>query len=81
MHVPWRFGKVIIKSSQLPIPIDYKIYFKVSVGTRLTVLGGDLVWVPSLVIGSSQSSMVVLWGTMVDAPPSSLLDPKRVQLC
>ncbi len=50
----------------MPIPIDYKIYFKVSVGTKLTVLGGDLVWVPSLVIRSSQSYLVFMWGTMME---------------
>jgi hypothetical protein len=50
----------------LPIFIDYKIYFKVSVSTRLTVLNGDSVWVSSLVIGSSRNSLVVLWGTMVE---------------
>jgi hypothetical protein len=50
----------------LTIPIDYKIYFRVSAGTRSTILGGDLVWVPSLVIGSSRSSLVVMWGTMVE---------------
>jgi len=38
---------------KLPIPIDYKIYFRVSAGTRSTVLGGDSVWVPSLVIRHS----------------------------
>jgi hypothetical protein len=46
----------------LPIPIDYRIHFKVSAGTRSTVLGGDSVWVPGLVIGSSRRSLVVLWG-------------------
>jgi hypothetical protein len=51
---------------KLPIPIDYRIYFRVSAGTRLTVLGGDSVWVPGLVIGSSWSNLVVLWGTMVE---------------
>jgi hypothetical protein len=51
---------------RLPIPIDYKIYFKVNASTRSTVLGGDSVWVLSLVIGSSRSSLVVLWGTMVE---------------
>ncbi len=61
-RIPWKFGKVVTHI----IPIDYKIYFRVSVGMRLTVLGGDLVWVPSLVIGSSRSSLVVLWGTMVE---------------
>jgi hypothetical protein len=45
---------------RLPIPIDYKIYFRVSAGTRLTVLGGDSVWVPGLVIRSSRSNLVVL---------------------
>jgi hypothetical protein len=30
------------------------------------MLCGDSVWVPSLVIGSSQSNLVVLWGTMVE---------------
>jgi hypothetical protein len=30
----------------LLIPIDYKIYFRFSAGTRLTILGDDLVWVP-----------------------------------
>jgi hypothetical protein len=30
------------------------------------VLSGDLVLVPNLVIGSSRSSLVVLWGTMVE---------------
>jgi hypothetical protein len=28
---------------RLPIPIDYKIYFKVSVGMKSTVFGGDSV--------------------------------------
>jgi hypothetical protein len=45
---------------RLLIPIDYKIYFRVSANTRLTILGGDSVWVPSLVIGSSWSTLVVL---------------------
>jgi hypothetical protein len=49
----------------LHIPIDYKIYFKISASTRSTVFGGDLVWVPGLVIRSSRSSLVVMWGTMV----------------
>ncbi len=49
----------------LPIPIDYKIYFRVNVGTRSMVLGDDSVWVSGLVIGSSWSSLVVLRGTMV----------------
>jgi hypothetical protein len=35
-------------------------------GTRSTVLGGDSVWVLSLVIGSSRSNLVVLWATMVE---------------
>jgi hypothetical protein len=51
---------------KLLIPIDYKIYFKVSVGMKSTVLGGDSVWVHGLVIGSSRSNLVVLWGTMVE---------------
>jgi hypothetical protein len=51
---------------KLPIPIDYMIYFRVNAGTRSTVLGGDSVWVSGLVIGSSRSSLVVLWGTMVE---------------
>ncbi len=51
---------------RLPIPIDYRIYFRVNAGTRSTVLVGDLVWVPSLVIGSSRNSLVVFWGTMVE---------------
>jgi hypothetical protein len=38
---------------RLPIPIDYRIYFRVRAGTRSTILGGDLVWVLGLVIGSS----------------------------
>ncbi len=50
----------------MPIPIDYMIYFRVSAGTRSMVLSGDLVLVPNLVIGSSRSSLVVLWGTMVE---------------
>jgi hypothetical protein len=45
---------------RLLIPIDYKIYFRVSANTRLTILGGDSVWVPSLVIGSSWNTLVVL---------------------
>ncbi len=51
---------------RLPIPIYYRIYFRVNAGTRSTVLGGDSVWVSGLVIGSSRSSLVVLWGTMVE---------------
>ncbi len=51
---------------RLPIPIDYKMYFTVNAGTRSTVLGGDSIWVPGLVIGSSRNSLVVLWGTMVE---------------
>ncbi len=51
---------------RLPIPIDYKIYFKVNVGTRSMVLGGDSVWVPGLVIGSSRNKLVVMWRTMVE---------------
>jgi hypothetical protein len=51
---------------RLLIPIDYKIYFRVSANTRLMILGGDSVWVPSLVTGSSWSTLVVLWGTMVE---------------
>jgi len=51
---------------RLPIPIDYKIYFRVSVGTKLTILGGDSVWVLSLVIRSSQNNLVVMWGTMME---------------
>ncbi len=47
------------------MPIDYKIYFKVSAGMRSILLGGDSIWVLSLVIGSSRNSLVVLWGTMV----------------
>ncbi len=35
-------------------------------GTRLTILSGDSIWVLGLVIGSSRSSLVVLWGTMVE---------------
>ncbi len=35
-------------------------------GTRSTILGGDSIWVPSLVIGSSRSSLVVMWWTMVE---------------
>ncbi len=50
----------------MPIPIDYKIYFRVHVGMRSTVLGGDLVWVSSLVIKSSQNNLVVMWGTMME---------------
>ncbi len=30
------------------------------------VFGGDSIWVPSLVVRSSWSSLVVLWGTMVE---------------
>ncbi len=51
---------------RLLIPIDYMIYFRVNAGTRSMVLGDDSVWVPGLVIGSSWSSLVVLWGTMVE---------------
>ncbi len=50
----------------MPIPIDYKIYFRVKAGMRSRVFGGDLVWVPGLVIGSSLSSLVVSWGTMAE---------------
>ncbi len=35
-------------------------------GTRLTILGGDSIWVPGLVIRSSQSNLVVMWGAMVE---------------
>jgi hypothetical protein len=58
----------------LPIPIDYKIYSRVSAGMRSTVLGDDLVWVPSLVIRSSQNSLVVLWGTMVEMVELQVVD-------
>ncbi len=33
---------------------------------RSMVLGGDSIWVPGLVIRSSWSNLVVLWGTMVE---------------
>ncbi len=51
---------------RLLIPIYYKTYFRVSASTRSTILGGDSVWVPNLVIGSSRSNLVVLWGTMME---------------
>jgi hypothetical protein len=51
---------------RLLIPIDYRIYFRVNAGTRSMVRGSDSVWVSGLVIGSSRSSLVVLWGTMVE---------------
>jgi hypothetical protein len=51
---------------RMHIPIDYMIYFRVSVGTRSTVLDGDLVWVLGWVIGSSRSNLVVMWGTMIE---------------
>ncbi len=35
-------------------------------GTRSMVLSGDSIWVLGLVIRSSQSDLVVLWGTMVE---------------
>jgi hypothetical protein len=50
----------------LPISIDYMIYFKVGAGMRSTLFGGDLVWVLGLVIRSSRSCLVVMWGTMVE---------------
>ncbi len=59
---------------RLLIPIDYEIYFRVSAGTRSTILGGDSIWVPSLVIGSSQSNLVVLWGIMVEMVELHVVD-------
>ncbi len=50
----------------MPISIDYMIYFRVGAGMKSTVFGGDLVWVLGLVIGSSRSGLVVMWGTMVE---------------
>jgi hypothetical protein len=58
---------------RLLIPIDYKIYFRVSASVRSTVLSGDSIWVLSLVIGSSRSSLVVLWGTMVEMVESHVM--------
>ncbi len=51
---------------RLPIPINYRIYFKVNASMRSMVLGGDSIWVLGLVIRSSRSSLVVLWGTTVE---------------
>jgi hypothetical protein len=51
---------------KLPTPIDYRIYFRVSVGMRSMVFSGDSIWVPGLVIGSSWNNLVILCGTMVE---------------
>jgi hypothetical protein len=44
------------------------------VNMKSTILGGDLVWVPGLVIGSSWSNLVVLWGSMVEMVELHIVD-------
>jgi hypothetical protein len=67
--VPHVVDCVTLSSVARDVAVEQPVIFM-----RSTILGGDSIWVPSLLIRSSRNNSMVLWGTMVEMVELHIVD-------